>query len=215
MKGILKNPVLIVICLACFFFGGTMIYLGFEQLFAIKISRPELYDTAPGCLWDYQLLEETSDGNRYQLEYSYYVGGAEYKLFKEAVLETEPELNKSIEVINDVCSPENGQISYRETYPMLILAGILTVFAPSVFLLGALVTSGAVDFSMASLLMICFGVMFAGFGFLFFYAMGDSFFPLAAFRKEGAIALFPTLFLASGVFLISNGLIHAKKEKQK
>ena len=87
MKGILKNPVLIVICLACFFFGGTMIYLGFEQLFEIKISRPELYDTAPGCLWDYQLLEETSDGNRYQLEYSYYVGGAEYKLFKEAVLE--------------------------------------------------------------------------------------------------------------------------------
>jgi len=215
MKSILKNPVLIAISLACFFFGGIMIYLGFEQFFDIKTTRPELYDTAPGCLWNYEILEETAGGTKYRLEYAYYVGGAEYKLFREAVLETEPELNKPIEVIYDVYSPENGQISYRETYPMLILGGMITVFAPSVFLLGALITSGTIEFNFASMLMICFGVMFTGFAFLFYYAMGESFLPIDAFRQKGAMALFPTVFLASGVFLFANGFRYAKKEKQK
>lgn len=215
MKSILKNPVLIVMCLACFFFGGLMIYLGFEQLYEIKSGRPELYDIAPGCLWDYEAIEETPEGIKYQLEYSYYVGGAEYKLFHQTILEEEPNLNQSVEVIYDVYSPENGQLSYRQTYPMLILAGVLMVFAPTVFLLGAIISSGVVDFSFASLFMISFGVMFAGFALLFFYAMGESFSPIAAFRAEGAKALLPALFLASGAFLIANGLFHGKKEKQK
>lgn len=190
-----KYSMLLFMCAASLFFGGIMIYLGVTQYSEIK-SRPESCDTVSGFLYDYEVIEKTADGTKYRLEYAYYVGGAEYKLYKEMVMTSEPDLNVRADIICDLYNPENAEFAYDETYPMLIISGAILTVVPIVFILGALIAGGVISFKRISFIEIVMGLVFGGFGLLFCYAVPHG----------GLTVIFPPAFLAAGVFFLVRGL---------
>ena len=207
-----KSSMLMLMFGASMFFGGIMLYLGYEQMQEYK-SIPEDHDIISAILWSYEEIGPEDEGTRYKLQYAYYVGNEEFYLYKESVRTVPPEQGETANVWVEWYNPENAGFYYKETYPMLFVAGGILFVVPIVFMLSALVVSGKINFFKGvSLIQLGMGLLFVAFGELFCYGIGGSFSPVETVKKGGITGVFPLIFLAAGAFLSVQSFLHRSGE---
>lgn len=206
----LKNPVFLLFLIVPLFFGGICLHLGLEQMHQVQ-SRGETMTDLPGYLQDWRFLEEKGDLDLYEVRYCYYLGGQEYELTVTERRETPPVTDTPVTVWCEWDDPTVAQVAYKETWQMLLLAGILLLFFPFVMAVGAMLSAGVLSFGQIGLLEGAFGILFFLFGAISSYGICGSLSPAALF-SAGGIGLFPLLFYLSAAFLLYRS-IRPKKDR--
>ena len=194
------NPILLIMTIGFILCGGLMIYLGFDQLREISAISKD-HETTEAFIWDFEDLGPSGDGRLYNIKYVYYVGNEEFIFHKEVKRDTQPVVNTRVTVWYDWQNPANGDILYQETWPGLIIGGVIFTVTPIVFLLSAGVLGGIFDFFKGlSLVQLLMGFLFLAFGVMVWML-----------SKETMVRIFSGIFIASGIFLGVKGMNFHKK----